>query len=769
MDDDNGNGSMKLDDKVLTIAEQEKVLVESYKKKQSVIGFKYPLNTTSIVVPRVSQTNNTLPERIITMSDNNHPDKVLLYKVIIAAYNYSFFDEFASESAKGVFSSVAHIFVGWLNDHTVNNRYEILKEYESYRFDELNNHGGYSGLVRLKSLFSYALDNSNELHDTLTPQELIYLQDLRQTKVSPNLKRSQKSLASYFGGMDWLRKEDIGIGCDLYMTLASPKLTVKSLSLTASVILIELAKYKKELQDLIKDSELHFPLDSKRALKLLPRHERQNLIGNVAYKLISKYHSLENPSFNLKSALDVFLLSNASSDKAYTTIKPALISQNSCDALFLPNRGAKTNVRSQSCKDYFTADLSGCLFSFEVIMGLDSNEEFFPITDTEQWMFSWLMASLTVQPYDIPKLTHSSFRRVQVGNRVTHIECEYFKGRSKIFHTTRSLSTRSFEGQATLTYLNAQSIGTVLYKHRSISISKGIASLTGSLRLLCSLDGMSSSMENAHNKEELPLIIPIVFSVLISKGITNVNVVPNEHNYPLNIRNELAKKSGTYTSNTLFGLQAIKNSAVHAFSDPYTLHFLINRNSHSNQTEKAHYLNDDNQEWINSAGRITREVMLDLINNVFDLNFDDLNRKEKEKEIARFNSEFMGVTDSVSYKSEEMIARLRVITGQKKGGINEIGVLALSDKDESKELMPIYILDSPLTALKMFNYLHEFKKHYKKLLSFNPDYLYKTVMPTVEWMHVALTRLSKNSQQYGRKQFNEMIINGVEVSVFHSI
>ena len=69
----------------------------------------------------------------------------------------------------------------------------------------------------------------------------------------------------------------------------------------------------------------------------------------------------------------------------------------------------------------------------------------------------------------------------------------------------------------------------------------------------------------------------------------------------------------------------------------------------------------------------------------------------------------------------------------------------------------------------MLNYIHEFKKHYKKLLSSNPRFLFETVMPTVEWIEVTLGKLDKKSQQVGREQFTKMVNSGVVMSVFHSL
>ncbi|MGR5469729.1 hypothetical protein ACPV51_21140, partial [Vibrio astriarenae] len=193
-----------------------------------------------------------------------------------------------------------------------------------------------------------------------------------------------------------------------------------------------------------------------------------------------------------------------------------------------------------------------------------------------------------------------------------------------------SLSTRTTEGKALLRYLEQHSDGRLPSHAGKLKIGQGIQTLTGCLAQCLQLNSVKDAVERAHKKHgDLPQIIPLALVALIER-------LPDE------MRND----SG---SATLFGLQAIKNSAVHAFSDPYKLHFLINRNSHSGITEKRHYLNADNEQWINAAGRITREVMQDLINNVFDLNFADLNEDECQQTEQAFNDEFSAVTNTISY------------------------------------------------------------------------------------------------------------------------
>ena len=116
-----------------------------------------------------------------------------------------------------------------------------------------------------------------------------------------------------------------------------------------------------------------------------------------------------------------------------------------------------------------------------------------------------------------------------------------------------------------------------------------------------------------------------------------------------------------------------------------------------------------------------------------------------------------------------MLARLQIVTKQQRGRVNEVGVLLHSAKSQDP-LAPIYVLDSAVTVCNMRNYLHEFKRNYKQLLSQNPDYLYQTVLTTVEWMQQVLSsELCPESLTDGDKLFEAMQDAGVSMQVFHSI
>ncbi|HIF9258721.1 TPA: hypothetical protein ACX6RA_001777 [Photobacterium damselae] len=745
---------------VRSSAEIEARLSHDFKKKQPVTTMQLPFTVTSIAVPKAGKN----AAHTLSMRDDNNRYKRILYKAIIAAYNYVFFDKSAAISAKEHFSVATKPFLEWLNVHHVENHYEILKRYETDRMDELGNHSGNSPLNILRTVLGYAIE-SEALRDELESDDFAFLLELKKTKPTPNLNKTQRSLASYFGALDWLRRDDIGIGSKLYACLASPKFTVNSLSLTAATVIIELSTYKQALTQLLNSIEPQLRPWLELDVKTLSNTKKSILVGNVTYHLISAYHQQAAPSDTLKSAMETLILSNTTNQTAYSTLLSALKSQADCNRLFLNNERNQAKVKTTFCNRNITTLMSGNLFSIEIIQALMSDQSSQAITKIEELMFAWLMASLTVQPTDIQKLTHNDFRQLKVGGRATHIECEYFKGRAHIFHTTRSLSARTAEGQALLTLMAQQEEGAPFCSKMEIAISNGINSLAGCTRALLQSNGISASLQMAHTKQQLPYLMPSALCALISNGVHPANCIANTQRTPIAERLKLVSQSQSPCQHSLFGLQAVKNSAVHAFSDPYTLQYLINRNSHSNQTEKSNYLTEDNEAWLNNAGRITREVMLDLIQNVFDLGFE----RDDDEQLTRFNSEFMSVTDNITYKHEEMNARLRLVTGQAQGRVNEVGVLTLNNQNDSEPLSPIHVANNPITVLKMLNYLHEFKKHYKKLLAYNPDFLFKTVIPTVEWVEDTLKKMSKSSIQKGRERFEMMVKNGVVMTVFHSM
>lgn len=167
-------------------AEIEKALSSEFKKKQPITSLALPFSVRSISIPRCGGC----AAYTLLMTDTKDPDKTIIYKAMIAAYNYVFFDKSAAISAKIRFSQTAKPFIEWLNAHKVENRYEALKLYETDRMDELGNHGGESPLIGLKTVLGYAIE-SESLIKELSSEEYAYLIKLRKEKPTPNLNKSQ--------------------------------------------------------------------------------------------------------------------------------------------------------------------------------------------------------------------------------------------------------------------------------------------------------------------------------------------------------------------------------------------------------------------------------------------------------------------------------------------------------------------------------------------------------------------------------------------------
>jgi len=728
-------------------------------------------NATTLIVPKVAK----LPQRRLVFTDAQNETKALLYRMIVAAYNYAFTDKFAPKSSRGFFNSTVTPFVEYLNKIDIKNKYELLKDYEAYRFDEKGNHGGFSALTRLKTIFTYAFQDESFVAQ-LSTDDMQFLNAQRDTRKSPNLNKKQISLSSYFGALPWLRDENVGVGAEFYNIFASPKLIVNSLKCLSATVILEFYETKCALKAFLKANHELAPFmqkridnaKSKKGTRSARRVARKNATTQIMHAILSAYHELDSPSPSLEKAISL-LLCSVSTTNSIDNAQNVLKSKKAFKKMLCHERNHGGNGCSlDKGQRLFSAALETPVLSMEVLLALTAGDDL-PITTVEKLMFSWLMACLTVQPSDIEKLTKNNFRSFKVGGRITDIECEYFKGRANAVHATRSLSVKKADGKALLVYLN-QNLGSNIaaYQGSSPSISSGSLAVTGALVNVINLPFMSDALQATHQRfGNVPNIMPKALTSLVRNGLSASKC---DKALTIEQKQELMDESGIACASAVFGLKAIKNSAVHAYSDPYTLHYLINRNSHTNKTEKEHYLNADNETWMNASGRITRSVMHDLINNVFDLSFSDFAEKERNKAEIAFNNEFESVTNIISYKTEEMLSRMKIVTEQNQGRINEIGVLSQSTAS-TEQFAPIYVLDNPSTVCKMYNYLHEFEKNYKRLLGQNPHHLYQTAMPTAEWIQQVLAseNLSRESKTQGKALFEKMHLAGVSMQVFHSL
>jgi hypothetical protein len=203
------------------------------------------------------------------------------------------------------------------------------------------------------------------------------------------------------------------------------------------------------------------------------------------------------------------------------------------------------------------------------------------------------------------------------------------------------------------------------------------------------------------------------------------------------------------SSTNPFKLSHIKNSSIHARSDNYDPSQLINYNSHSNKTERDSYLSEQNEDWKNNCGRITRAIMNDLLANVLSTKHDRV----------KFNSEFTHAAEDIHRKRDEVLAVMKVVSKRDTGDVKDISISDIgtsqlaTDNDDPADTR--YIIDCAESVMRIKHYLAQAEKHCKSIALNSPDFLFYEMLPTVEWMESLLfqRKFSNESIEQGDSMF----------------
>ena len=170
----------------------------------------------------------------------------------------------------------------------------------------------------------------------------------------------------------------------------------------------------------------------------------------------------------------------------------------------------------------------------------------------------------------------------------------------------------------------------------------------------------------------------------------------------------------------LFTQTHIKNSAIHAGSDTYRESDLVNHHSHTSLTEKTHYLTDQNKEWVNQAGRITRLVFHDLQNIVFNPSISSIQQ---------------------SIKDLELRTRVVAATSSDDSVVNSLRGHTL-ERDLAGDII---VSDTISTAIYFIHFLAQAETHLSKLLATRPDWVERNLIAQVEWMTITLSRMRSSA------------------------
>jgi len=696
--------------------------------------------------------------RVLRLTDTNCLYKKTLFKGLqYANYQINFTDELPL-SRDVNFKRHAINFINFINEHKSVNT-NILKEFEAFRVSQGIKPQS-SGAMELRVSFRDVLFR-NTFTASLTYSEIDLLTTISETKLTLGTDFEQVTLTSWFSQHTWLRREDVGVGAELYARLSSPKALVKSFNITTEISLLEIQKSKYALIKFFKknkDALQSFRTIPKRhSAEILPKQygsEKEKIIRANMNLLRVVYHQVFNSSEVLKNAMSL-LINSFSLDFA----------KHDTELCFFENRKLTMVVKSENRTFNRFKSKDSSLFTLDYIYELiqyakNETQDKCPTSKAEHQLFQWMMASLCIQPSDIPKLRLCDFKMLKKGNgSVVSIESEYFKGRSKVYHVTEGIKGSSNKGQVLVNFIadvTANFNDKYRYEALSFIISKIMVSARdrGDSNLLISLADtyIYQSIKDEHLKKMVADLIINSLNKLCEfgvcyKGYEKEKKLKKKLKQRPDSREAFLRKAETPLQTCLFSLTHIKNSSVHTKSEFFDPTQLLNYRSHTNGTERKSYFTPANGEWENNCGLITRAIMQDIYSNVYRLS---------DSEETSFKSEFINAREAIEQRKNDTLVRLKLITGTDGEVVNELGITKVKEVNFFLN-DAIYIIDSGETVMKLKHYISEAETHCHTLLESNPIFLFNTVLPTVEWIESLFSeaKFSKKSLEKGRDLFDK--------------
>jgi hypothetical protein len=656
-----------------------------------------------------------------------------------AAYRYMMTDDF-SETRKHGLKICKHVWC-YLDviDLTDENRATWLKDYEAWRVSIGGVKTQSTGLVKIKLMIEDAL-MLGAFTETLTDYEREYLITLANTAAAPREEADAVNLNQWFSQHTWLRRDDIGIGHELYTRLSSPKALMNSFRITIETTLLYLQTCKDALIDSFRLAGIT-PEDIPTLAEItIPDGQPKQYYtlsakAEILNRLIQKLVRLIDNTPHLKNALELVVFAETLPKYRKKIFDKLLANQ------------PITSTANGHYSGFFTARQGVGLFDVGFLKQLalyaaaSPGNDVMPVSLAESLLFSYLMAYQTVQGSDIPKLALSDFRFVKrINGAITHIESDYFKGRAKNnVHQVETLKTKDDIGKAALRYIIDVTALTEQDKPLTPVIKKDFcapSNVTGLLLLGCTDTALWHVINEKHQNQRVAPVFPKAMHAMLCNGVSQKIVrrtkTPCEAAIP----------------DDFFGFSHIKTSAVYASSDSFDPASLTNPRSHTSETEREHYLVEMNQEWLDNCGRVTRAVMRDLYVNVF-------MASESDKQL--FESEFTKAAERIKTRADDVLTCLKIVTEQTSGRVDELGLVSAGALIDGDLPDTIYIQDSPETVLKLKHFLAQLQEKHALLRECAPEFLFFTALPTAEWIESLFDnkRFSKASLEKGQKMYDK--------------
>lgn len=739
------------------LIQQQDLMLAEFKSMQKVtaIGFE-PFGTFRFVVPQYDGAK----ERVIELNDTNTPEKCIIFSALYTANYVTFVLNEGAASDRQTLSNIVPKFLDFLNEINFDkfNRVNILKKFEAYRVENDGVKTQSTGLYQLTRLLNKALNYPSFGNDLLTPYDYNYLDLLSKSKAAASDNEEQTTLTDYLGFHSWLGREDIGVGAELYRRAASPKLLMSSFLITISTALEQINIAKHAIIDLFRSANVkadYFP-----TLSPVPKAcDYKNGKDDEAFKKAAAEHKVEtlnykkvffekvwflllgyNKTESIEIAIDSLIYSQCN-EVAHEFTKDVFWKQG-----VIPQQTSKISKKivtifKQSTNNslLFTPD-----FIVSLLKYVNSDESVIPISTGENYLFSLLMAYQTVPYSDIYRISSSDFRLAKKQNgEVSMIESDYFKSRAGRVHETEAVTASSSLGKAILCFLKDK---TSNFNNQAQLVEEDSAlqaKLGGTSSISVFYNFLAKSVirnvidNNLLSKKCSPVFIECVY-MICNFGIRKDFFERSNDNWALNCETPCLTR--------IFSSQAVKNSRVHSESDSFDPTRIINHLSHSNETERKSYLNSHNKTWEDNCGRTTRLVMNDIELNVL---------RPSRTEISVYNQDFKSAMSLIKNRAENTLSRLKVITNRIGGKVDEFGFLSSTDLIEGDLPDTVYLTDTSETVLKLLHYVSEVERCHHILLQRSPEFLFYTVLPTVEWIETVFSNrlLSRNIVTEGQKLY----------------
>lgn len=611
--------------------------------------------------------------QIISLNKENKYHKII-FSACKAGFKSNWFIGLSSRSKYTYFNAIRKYF-DWINDsnHYINNksRYDTLKEFEAYRH---NVRGLKSSLL---GLINQVIQEGMTSSDT-TDSDYNFLQTLISLSKPAHPPKPEPVTLSGWFELPWLRPI---ISEQAYFQLESPRLLFLSFRATIATTLLYLLKHRQRWQQ---SSVIEFDQS---------RRNWQYDWNRILFEREGKFNKKGDPEDEFSQMLWSDLISRTGQK-----ILKAKIMQERLHKL-------KPTYSYQGKRI--------CPWQKPTFFRPDYQTRYSHI---EELLCAWLAACEAIQPADIPKLKTKNYAHERnTSGRLIAMECTYYKGRSGTNKQPAILMGSDPWTRALDQYMTGLSVPhlftTGVAEHKIFPALKRQNPIT----FLFNIWKLPSFQQQLESELKRTGATPLFLHAMLALEHGDENYSQFYKRTGKEVDEYRAIKSRPLPA-FMFSFTHIKNTAVHAGTDSYRAADLVNHHSHSSLTEKTSYLTDKNKEWVNQAGRITRLVLHDLQNVVFQPSITDISQSVKDLELRTRISEATHTNDIIIHSMQNS---------------------AIASESDNT----IVVSDTNDTALYFIHYINQAEALLPKLLSARPAWVERTLVVKVEWMTRTLTRM----------------------------